>query len=110
MRTLSILYDVAEISAQNVLLALSVDNSKSIYSLMLSLSSSLLTLTSNSSLVDNGLIAVILIGTCVDQVNNYRCQCQAGFTGYDCDVEIDECLSSPCLHGKMYEFILKVIP
>ena len=45
-----------------------------------------------------------LIGTCVDQVNNYRCQCQGGFTGYDCDVEIDECQSSPCIRGKFFFF------
>ena len=28
------------------------------------------------------------IGTCVDQINGYKCQCQAGYTGKDCDSDI----------------------
>lgn len=38
-------------------------------------------------------------GTCVDQINGYKCQCQPGYTGIDCDVDIDECQSSPCING-----------
>ena len=40
-------------------------------------------------------------GTCVDQINGYKCQCQPGYTGIDCDVDIDECQSSPCFKGKV---------
>ena len=40
-------------------------------------------------------------GTCVDQINGYKCQCQPGYTGIDCDVDIDECQSSPCINGKV---------
>ena len=39
-------------------------------------------------------------GTCVDQINGYKCQCQPGYTGIDCDVDIDECQSFPCINGK----------
>ena len=28
------------------------------------------------------------IGTCVDQINGYKCHCQAGYTGKDCDSAI----------------------
>lgn len=45
-------------------------------------------------------ICLSLLGDCVDQVNNYTCQCQDGYTGHDCEVEIDECQSSPCIRGK----------
>ena len=41
-----------------------------------------------------------LLGDCVDQINSYTCQCQEGYTGRDCEVEIDECQSSPCIHGR----------
>ena len=41
-----------------------------------------------------------LLGDCIDQVNNYTCQCQGGYAGRDCEVEIDECQSSPCIRGK----------
>ena len=40
-------------------------------------------------------------GTCVDQINGYKCQCQPGYTGIDCDVDIDECQSFPCINGKV---------
>ena len=44
-------------------------------------------------------IHFVFIGTCIDQVNSYICQCDAGYTGYECNVEIDECQSSPCVRG-----------
>ena len=44
---------------------------------------------------------ILNIGTCVDQINGYKCQCQAGYTGMDCEVDIDECQSSPCINGKV---------
>ena len=45
-------------------------------------------------------VTIFKLGVCVDYVNSYTCQCQAGYTGYDCEVEIDECQSSPCVRGK----------
>lgn len=46
------------------------------------------------------LLLLSLLGECVDQVNNYTCQCQEGYAGHDCEVEIDECQSSPCIRGE----------
>ena len=37
--------------------------------------------------------------TCVDGINEYTCVCIAGFTGQDCEVNIDECEPEPCLNG-----------
>ena len=30
---------------------------------------------------------------------SFECRCQPGYTGMYCDVNIDECASSPCLNG-----------
>lgn len=36
-------------------------------------------------------------GECVDDLNFYRCTCESGYTGWNCDDEIDECFSDPCV-------------
>jgi len=38
-------------------------------------------------------------GTCVDWIFTYVCVCNAGFAGYNCEVDVNECASSPCMHG-----------
>ena len=35
-------------------------------------------------------------GTCVDLVNNYTCNCFAGFTGSNCDIKIENCADDSC--------------
>ena len=37
---------------------------------------------------------------CETRQSFYFCTCQAGFTGFHCNVNIDDCSSSPCVHGK----------
>ncbi|XP_068689881.1 uncharacterized protein [Montipora foliosa] len=37
---------------------------------------------------------------CESRHGSYHCNCQAGFTGHHCDTNVDECSSSPCIHGK----------
>ena len=39
-------------------------------------------------------------GTCVDQVAGYICLCAPGFTGSQCEEDIDDCDPNPCLHGR----------
>ena len=46
------------------------------------------------------------LGTCIDMVNNYICQCQPGYTGFNCSFEIDECQSSPCINGNNTDAII----
>ncbi|NXJ75418.1 CRUM1 protein, partial [Trogon melanurus] len=38
-------------------------------------------------------------GTCEDLFNSFRCACGAGWAGPRCEVNIDDCQSSPCVHG-----------
>ena len=40
-----------------------------------------------------------LLGICLDKVNDFTCNCQAGYTGRRCDVDINDCVSSPCENG-----------
>ncbi|XP_065198188.1 adhesion G protein-coupled receptor E2-like [Sycon ciliatum] len=37
-------------------------------------------------------------GHCIDFINSSVCQCQPGYAGLDCSVNVDECASSPCLN------------
>lgn len=38
-------------------------------------------------------------GQCIDGINNYTCSCYLGFTGKNCEIDINECESSPCQYG-----------
>ena len=35
-------------------------------------------------------------GTCLDGVNSYTCVCAPGFTGGNCEIDIEECANNPC--------------
>ena len=37
----------------------------------------------------------------MDGVNSYTCICHPGYVGKDCDINYNDCQSSPCLHGKL---------
>ena len=37
--------------------------------------------------------------TCEETSDGYSCSCQSGFTGDNCEIEEDECVSSPCAQG-----------
>lgn len=40
-------------------------------------------------------------GICIDSIDsyNYSCKCSLGYMGSNCEIEIDECESKPCLNG-----------
>ena len=37
--------------------------------------------------------------SCIDKGQSVECTCEAGFTGYNCAVNINDCLSHPCKNG-----------
>lgn len=38
-------------------------------------------------------------GTCTYDTTGYTCTCTSGYSGVNCDSEINECLSNPCNNG-----------
>lgn len=38
-------------------------------------------------------------GTCAANGSDYTCACAPGFTGKNCEVDVDDCASSPCVNG-----------
>ncbi|KAG9486485.1 neurocan core protein [Eleutherodactylus coqui] len=39
------------------------------------------------------------MGTCQSNGSTYSCVCHKGYTGENCEIDIDECLSNPCQNG-----------
>lgn len=35
-------------------------------------------------------------GSCMDTLGGYKCTCHGGFTGLNCNVNIDDCIASAC--------------
>ncbi len=38
-------------------------------------------------------------GTCQDGIDSYTCTCPAGYSGTNCETNIDDCSPNPCLNG-----------
>lgn len=39
-------------------------------------------------------------GNCIDGLNSYSCDCSdTGYSGAQCETNIDDCLSNPCENG-----------
>ncbi|XP_062608392.1 neurogenic locus Notch protein-like isoform X3 [Saccostrea cucullata] len=38
-------------------------------------------------------------GSCIEKYGGYQCSCYPGFTGINCENDINECLDSPCSNG-----------
>ena len=38
-------------------------------------------------------------GACYPELSDFRCQCKDGFSGKQCEVNDDECATSPCKNG-----------
>ena len=57
-------------------------------------------------MVSSCIVKRVLYSTCVsnyvifqDGIAAYTCNCDPGWTGMDCDEDIDECEPAPCLNG-----------
>jgi hypothetical protein len=44
-------------------------------------------------------------GSCTNDAAGYTCACPAGYTGTNCENEIDECQSNPCVNGQCMDAI-----
>jgi len=38
-------------------------------------------------------------GSCQNEINDFSCKCEPGYSGKKCDEDIDECAPNPCQHG-----------
>nr|XP_020640280.1 protein crumbs homolog 1 [Pogona vitticeps] len=45
-------------------------------------------------------------GNCTELQGHLECMCLPGFTGRRCEVDINECMSDPCLHGGLCQNLL----
>jgi Notch-like protein len=46
----------------------------------------------------------------MDGIASYTCQCDAGYTGYRCENQLNECHSNPCQNGgKCVDLVNKYI-
>lgn len=41
----------------------------------------------------------VSLGRCIDGNNTFTCTCDPGFVGRTCNIDYDDCSSSPCIHG-----------
>ena len=41
----------------------------------------------------------VSLGRCIDGNNTFTCTCDPGFVGRTCNIDFDDCSSSPCIHG-----------
>lgn len=41
----------------------------------------------------------VSLGRCIDGNNTFTCTCDPGFVGRTCNIDNDDCSSSPCIHG-----------
>ena len=42
---------------------------------------------------------ILCPGSMQDLVGGYECDCEVGWTGDRCQVDIDDCVSTPCQNG-----------
>lgn len=38
-------------------------------------------------------------GTCKNHMGSYKCECSIGFTGDNCEINIDDCVNNLCYKG-----------
>ena len=42
-------------------------------------------------------------GQCEDLVLDFLCHCRPGYSGRNCEVDVDECAAQPCVNGATCE-------
>lgn len=46
-------------------------------------------------------------GTCQDLFNKFGCVCDTGWAGEQCEVDTDDCVSQPCIHGNCKDYLAR---
>ena len=44
-------------------------------------------------------IMSVYMGSCIDGVNDFTCQCDTGYAGDFCDENMNDCNHQHCVHG-----------
>uniref|UniRef100_A0A3Q0SC79 Crumbs cell polarity complex component 2a n=1 Tax=Amphilophus citrinellus TaxID=61819 RepID=A0A3Q0SC79_AMPCI len=44
-------------------------------------------------------------GTCEDRFNKFVCLCDSGWEGDQCEIDTDDCVSQPCVHGNCEDYL-----
>ena len=44
-------------------------------------------------------------GYCQDLIGHYLCYCPSGYTGVNCEVNIDDCVNNTCEHGNCTDLV-----
>ncbi|XP_062582966.1 sushi, nidogen and EGF-like domain-containing protein 1, partial [Saccostrea cucullata] len=59
----------------------------------------------NADTVDECASSPCVHGNCSNEYLYYECICDPGYTGVNCEIDINECQSSPCVHGNCSDLI-----
>lgn len=52
---------------------------------------------------DNCVASPCLNGICSDALDGYSCECQPGYSGKNCEINVDDCLENICTNGATCE-------